>query len=65
MRTLLLRGMLAGLAGGVLYALFAYLFGEPSVDSAIAYEEQAAAAAPARWTARSPSSAARCRARSA
>ena len=45
MRTLLLRGMLAGLAGGVLYALFAYLFGEPSVDSAIAYEEQAAAAA--------------------
>jgi hypothetical protein len=45
MRGLLVRGMLAGLAAGLIYALFAYLFGEPSVDRAIAFEEQLAAAA--------------------
>lgn len=44
-RTLLVRGMLAGLIAGAAYFLFAYLFGEPSVDAAIAYEEQLAAAA--------------------
>ena len=33
---LLVRGMLAGLAAGLLYAIFAYVFGEPQVDSAIA-----------------------------
>ncbi|MCY7342539.1 MAG: CbtA family protein [Pseudonocardia sp.] len=44
-RSLLVRGMIAGLIAGLLYFLFAYLFGEASVDAAIAYEEQAAAAA--------------------
>lgn len=45
MRGLLVRGMLAGLVAGVVYAIFAYLVGEPQVDSAIAYEVQVAAAA--------------------
>ncbi|WP_232664007.1 CbtA family protein [Pseudonocardia sp. TRM90224] len=45
MRTLLLRGMLAGVLAGLLYAVFAYLFGEPAVDGAIAFEDQLAAAA--------------------
>lgn len=44
-KTLLVRGMTAGLIAGLAYFLFAYLFGEPSVDAAIAYEEQLAAAA--------------------
>lgn len=44
-RTLLVRGMLAGLIAGLLYAVFAYLFGEPHIDAAIAYEDQVAAAA--------------------
>ncbi len=38
MRTLLVRGMLAGLIAGVLATLFAYFFGEPSVDTAIGLE---------------------------
>ncbi len=37
--------MLAGLAAGLLYAIFAYLFGEPQVDAAIAFEDQLSAAA--------------------
>ncbi|PXY24123.1 CbtA family protein [Prauserella flavalba] len=39
MRTLLVRGLLAGLVAGVLATGFAYFFGEPSVDAAIAIEE--------------------------
>ncbi|GAB3883442.1 CbtA family protein [Kibdelosporangium lantanae] len=35
---LLVRGMLVGLAGAVLSLVFAYLFGEPQVDSAIGFE---------------------------
>lgn len=42
MRTLLVRGMLAGLVAGVLATLFAYFFGEPSVDAAIGLEGAAA-----------------------
>ncbi|WP_251092090.1 CbtA family protein [Streptomyces sp. Caat 7-52] len=38
-RNLLVRGMLAGLAAGVLALLAAYLLGEPSVDKAIGFEE--------------------------
>lgn len=38
-KTLLLRGMAAGLAAGLTYFVFAYLFGEGAVDGAIAYEE--------------------------
>ncbi|MFD4562870.1 CbtA family protein [Streptomyces sp. NPDC058467] len=38
-RALLVRGMLAGLAAGVLALIVAYLLGEPRVDSAIAYED--------------------------
>lgn len=41
MRTLLVRGMLAGLIAGVLATVFAYLVGEPSVEAAIALEESA------------------------
>jgi predicted cobalt transporter CbtA len=37
-RGLLIRGMLAGLAAGVLAFVFAKLFGEPQVDKAIAFE---------------------------
>lgn len=44
MRTLLVRGMLAGLAAGVLATVFAYVAGEPSVDAAIGLEESAHAA---------------------
>ncbi|WP_416980479.1 CbtA family protein [Streptomyces sp. T028] len=43
-RNLLVRGMLAGLAAGVLALVVAYFLGEPSVDSAIGYEESHAAA---------------------
>ncbi|WP_199430460.1 CbtA family protein [Qaidamihabitans albus] len=39
MRNLLVRGMLAGLIAGVLATLFAYFFGEPSVNVAIGLEE--------------------------
>ncbi|MFE9673901.1 CbtA family protein [Streptomyces sp. NPDC006259] len=38
-RTLLVRGMLAGLGAGLLAFVFAYLVGEHSVDAAIAFEE--------------------------
>lgn len=44
---LLLRGMLAGLIAGAIAFGFAYFYGEPSVDGAIAFEEQLAAAEPA------------------
>lgn len=38
-RSLLVRGMLAGLAAGLLALVVAYFLGEPRVDSAIAFEE--------------------------
>ncbi|MCS0603850.1 CbtA family protein [Streptomyces sp. LP11] len=38
-RNLLVRGMLAGLAAGVLALVVAYLLGEPYVDKAIAFED--------------------------
>jgi hypothetical protein len=38
-RNLLVRGMLAGLAAGLLALVVAYFLGEPRVDTAIAYEE--------------------------
>ncbi|MGW1769695.1 CbtA family protein [Streptomyces sp. NPDC002073] len=41
-RALLVRGMLAGLAAGVLALLVSYFLGEPKVDAAIAIEEAAA-----------------------
>ena len=43
MKTLLVRGMLAGLIAGVLAFGFAYAFGEPSVNTAIGLEEAGAA----------------------
>ena len=43
MKTLLVRGMLAGLIAGVLAFGFAYAFGEPSVNAAIGIEEAGAA----------------------
>ncbi|QEN88352.1 CbtA family protein [Labrys sp. KNU-23] len=47
-RSLLIRGMLIGILAGLLASGFAWVFGEPQVDAAIAYEEShAAAAAPA------------------
>lgn len=45
MRTLLVRGMLAGLVAGVLAFLWAHFVGEPPVRAAIAVEEAAAAKA--------------------
>lgn len=41
---LLLRGMIAGVVGGLLAFLFARLYGEPLIDFAIAFEEHAGAA---------------------
>jgi predicted cobalt transporter CbtA len=41
-RALLVRGMLAGLAAGVLAFAFAYAFGEPQVQAAIDFEEHLA-----------------------
>ncbi|MPY61361.1 CbtA family protein [Streptomyces spongiae] len=38
-RNLLVRGMLAGLAAGLLALVVAYVLGEPRVDQAIAFEE--------------------------
>lgn len=38
-RNLLVRGMLAGLAAGVLALVVAYLLGEPNVDKAIGFED--------------------------
>lgn len=43
---LLLRGMLVGLIAGILAFAFARVYGEPSVDLAIAFEEAMNAAAP-------------------
>ena len=43
-RTLLVRGMLAGLAAAVLAWVFAYFVGEPRLDGGIAYEDMLAAA---------------------
>jgi hypothetical protein len=47
-RSLLIRGMLVGVVAGLLAFAFARVFGEPGVDSAIAFEEsmQPAEAAP-------------------
>jgi predicted cobalt transporter CbtA len=42
MRLLLTRGMLAGVVAGLLALVFARIFGEPSVESAIAFEAHAA-----------------------
>ncbi|TNC24550.1 CbtA family protein [Amycolatopsis alkalitolerans] len=42
MRTLLVRGMTAGLVAGVLATVFAYLAGEPPVTVAIGFEESTA-----------------------
>ena len=44
-RALLVRGMLAGLIAGLLYAVVEYVIGEPAIDAAIAYEDKVAAAA--------------------
>jgi len=43
-RTFLIRGMLCGVAAGILVFLFAKFFGEPNVDGAIAVEEAIAKA---------------------
>lgn len=45
-RNLLVRGMLVGLAAGVLAFLFAYLVGEGPIDAAIAFEEANATPGP-------------------
>ena len=54
-RTLLVRGMLVGIVAGLIAFTFARLYGEPRVDSAIAFEESmhapAADSAPAPATA--------------
>lgn len=41
-RTFLIRGMLCGIAVGLLVFVFARLFGEPNIDAAIGFEEQLA-----------------------
>lgn len=41
-RTFLIRGMLCGIAAGVLVFIFAKVFGEPNVERAIGFEEQLA-----------------------
>jgi hypothetical protein len=41
-RTFLIRGMLCGVAAGLLVFVFAKVFGEPNVDAAIGFEEQLA-----------------------
>ncbi|WP_327090326.1 CbtA family protein [Nonomuraea sp. NBC_01738] len=46
-RTLVVRGLLVGLLAGLVAGTFAFVFGEPRVDAAIALEEAAAAAEPA------------------
>ena len=46
-RGLLIRGLLAGLAAGVLMFAFAWAFGEPQVDAAIALAAAALTAAAA------------------
>lgn len=45
MKALLIRGMIAGAIAGLTSLVFAYLFGEPSINGAIAFEERAQAAA--------------------
>ncbi|AMY67313.1 CbtA family protein [Frigidibacter mobilis] len=47
---LLLRGMIVGILAGLIAFAFAYTFGEPQVDLAIAYEDQVSAAAAAAST---------------
>src|SRR3712207_693246 len=47
MRNLLIRGLLVGLLAGLVAFVVASTLGEPSVDAAIAYEDQKAAAEPA------------------
>jgi len=44
MRSLLVRGMLAGLVAGVLTFVFAFFVGEPALDGGIAYEDAVSAA---------------------
>ncbi|GLW12826.1 membrane protein [Microtetraspora sp. NBRC 13810] len=46
-RTLLVRGLLVGLAAGLLAAVFAFFVGEPQVDNAIAIEQAASQTAEA------------------
>jgi predicted cobalt transporter CbtA len=46
-RTLLVRGLLVGLLAGLVAGAFAFLVGEPRIDSAIALEEAASATGPA------------------
>ncbi|MDQ3732382.1 MAG: CbtA family protein, partial [Actinomycetota bacterium] len=41
-RTLLVRGLYAGLAAGLLSWVFSYFFGEPGIEAGIAFEEQLA-----------------------
>lgn len=41
-RTLLIRGMCAGVVAGLLAWVFSYLFAEPGIDAAIAFEEELA-----------------------
>ncbi|HZY49312.1 MAG TPA: CbtA family protein [Devosia sp.] len=41
-RTFLIRGMLCGVAAGLLVFIFARVFGEPNVDGGIGFEEQLA-----------------------
>jgi predicted cobalt transporter CbtA len=43
-RTLLVRGMLAGVPAGLAAAVFAYLVGEPAIDGGIAFERHGAEA---------------------
>ena len=42
MRTLLVRGMLVGLAAAALALIFAWIFGEPQIGHAISFEDQQA-----------------------
>ena len=42
-KSLLIRGMIAGAIAGVLAFGFAQIFGEPEIEYAIAFEEQMAA----------------------
>jgi hypothetical protein len=44
-RTLLIRGMIVGVIAGLLSLVFAYVFGEPGIDSGVAFEDQASRAA--------------------
>ena len=46
MRSLLIRGLLAGLLAGLIGFAFAFVFGEPQLEQAIAYEERGVQEAP-------------------